>query len=363
MPRARWTLLVAVATLAASVAGVAGCGSSVKHVQVRKLAFVAPFKDNEPDWTLQAREVVDEFAQKLGVRVDTVDASQTRDVRGALEQVSHEGNQLVIADNGTYADAAEAVAADTKVPELVWGERPHNKATQGLVGTITVKDKESGWVMGVLAAKAAYTRHLGVVVGADGSAWELATWNRMAGGFIAGARSINANERFEYAQVGSHGDATVRAMYDAGQRELAHGAQMLLILGGSSMIGAQHALEARRGAGETLFMGAVSDKASTRHLEDGGVPIMLGSIVWNVRAAFRRAIADLRAGTFGKQPYVLSLANGGLSLYTTGRSPSDATEQAVAEGKKAERGALQIPVTPTKEGVEALVAREPSAGK
>lgn len=356
-------MLVAVATLAASVAGVAGCGSSVKHVQVRKLAFVAPFKDNEPDWTLQAREVLDEFPQKLGVRVDTVDASQTSDIRGALEQVSHEGNQLVIADNGTYADAAEAVAADTKVPELVWGERPGNKATQGLVGAITVKDKEGGWALGVLAAKAAYTRHLGIVVGADGSAWELATWNRMAGGFIAGAHSVDPRTRFEYAQVGSHGDATVSAMYDAARRELARGTQMLMILGGASMIGAQHALEARRGAGETLFMGAVSDKASTRHLEEGGVPFILGSIVWNVRGVFRRAIADLRAGTFGKQPYVLSLADGGLTLYTTGRAPSDATERAVAEGKKAESGAMQIPVTPTKEGVEALIARERAAGK
>lgn len=363
MSRARWTLLVAVATLAASVAGVAGCGSGVKHVQVRKLAFVAPFNDNEPDWTLQAKDVLDEFPPKLGVRVDTVDASQTRDIRGALEQVSHEHNQLVIADNGTYADAAEAVAADTKVPELVWGERPHNKATQGLVGTITVKDKESGFAMGVLAARAAYTRHLGIVVGADGSAWELATWNRMAGGFIAGAHSVDPRTRFEYAQVGSHGDATVSAMYDAGKRELARGAQMMIILGGASMIGAQHALEARRGAGETLFMGAVSEKASTRHLEEGGVPFMLGSIVWNLRSAFRRAVADLRAGTFGKQPYVLSLANGGLTIYTTGRSPSDAKERAIAEGKKAESGALQIPVTPTKEDVEALIARDASASK
>ena len=338
-----------------------GCGSSVKHVQVRKLAFVAPFKDNEPDWTLQARDVLDEFPQKLGVRVDTVDASQTKDIRGAIEQVSHEGNQLVIAHNGTYADAAEAVAADTKVPELVWGERPRNKATQGLVGAITVKDKESGYALGVMAAKAAITRRLGIVVGADGSDWELATWNRMAGGFVAGARSVHPEERFQYAQVGSHGDATAGAMHDAAMRELQHGAQMLLILGGASMIGAQHALESRGGSGETLFMGAVSDKGSTRHLEEGGVPFMLGSVVWNVRGVFRRAIADLRAGTFGKRPYVLSFANGGLTLYATGRAPSDASEQAIAEGKKAERGGVQIPVTPTKEGVEALAARP--AGK
>lgn len=358
MARPKWTALVAVAVL---LAGVAGCGSSVKHVDVRKIAFVAPFKDNEPDWTLQAREVLEEFPQTLRVKVDTVNASQTNDIRGALNQVSHEGNQLVIADNGTYADAAEAVAADTKVPELVWGERPHDKATQGLVGQIVVKDKESGYAMGVLAAKSAYSRHLGIVVGADGSDWELATWNRMAGGFIAGAHSIDPHERFQYAQVGDHGEATAREMYEAARNQLDHGAQMLIILGGASMIGAQHALESRGGTGETLFMGAVSDKASTRHLEEGGVPFMLGSIQWEVRSVFQQAVADLRAGTFGKRPYVLSLANRGLTVYVTGRAPSDATAQAIAEGAKAERGAVQIPVTPTKEAVEALIAREQPA--
>lgn len=356
MARPRWTALAALAVLAASVTGAVGCGSSVKHVDVKKIAFVAPFKDNEPDWTLQGKEAVDEFPQSLGVRVDTVDASQTNDVRGALEQVSHEQNQLVIADNGTYADAGEAVAADTKVPELVWGERPRASA-KGLVGQITVKDKESGYALGVLAAHSAYTRHLGIVVGADGSDWELATWNRMAGGFVAGAHSIDPKSHYEYAQVGTHGDATVGGMYAAAKKQLQRGAQMLLILGGSSMIGAQHALEARRGAGETLFMGAVSDKVSTRHLEEGGVPFMLGSIMWNFRPVFRQAVTDLRAGRFAQHPYVLSLANGGLTLYTTGRAPSDATEAAKAVGAKAERGTLQIPVTPTKEAVEALIAR------
>lgn len=354
--------LAATAVLAAGV-GVTGCGSSVRHVDVRKLAFVAPFKDNEPDWTLQAKEVLDEFPQKLGVKVDTVDGSQTTDLRGAFQQVSHEGDQLVIADNGTYAAAAEAVARETKVAALVWGEPSQAKAAQGLVGTITVKDKESGYEMGVLASKAAYSGHLGIIVGADGSDWELATWNRMAGGFIAGSHSVNPRERFEYAQVGSHGDATAREMYEAGRRLLDHGSQMLIILGGASMIGAQHALESRNGSGETLFMGAVSDKASTRHDEEGGVPYMLGSIVWNLRGVFRQAVADLKAGTFGKHPYVLSALNGGLSLYVTGRAPSDAAERAIAEGKRVERGGVQIPVTSTKEAVEALIARERASGR
>src|SRR5689334_282623 len=65
---ARWTALVLVAVLAA---GVAGCGSSDRQgTDVRTVAFVAPYRDNEPDWTLQAQTVVSEWVREGRVRVD-----------------------------------------------------------------------------------------------------------------------------------------------------------------------------------------------------------------------------------------------------------------------------------------------------
>ncbi|HEX5145895.1 MAG TPA: BMP family ABC transporter substrate-binding protein [Conexibacter sp.] len=352
MARAWWMALAAVAALALTVAG---CGSSEHGTNVRRIAFVDPGKDNDPDWTLQGKEVVEEFPQKLHVGVDTVDASRTSDLRGALQQVSHEGDQLVIAHDSRYAETAEAVAAETNVPELVWGERPH--AQRGLVGQITVQDKESGYMLGVLAAHAAYTRRLGIVVVDDGSPWDLATWNRMAGGFVAGARSIDPRSRFIYRQVGDgSGHATYAQAHAAAADELEHGSQMLLILGGGSALGAQRALESRGGAGETLFMGAVSDHSSTVHYESGGVPYMIASIIWNMRGVFRQAVHDVRAGRFGEHPYALTLRDGGLTLYTSGRAPSDATEDAEREARRIEAGTLRVPVAATSEAVQALIA-------
>jgi basic membrane protein A and related proteins len=348
--RARW---VALALVAALVTGFAGCGSSDKGTDVRKIAFVAPFSDNEPDWTLQAKEFLADWPKRLHVRVDTADASQTDDIRGALEQVSHEGNQLVIAHDSRYADAAEAVAKDTKVPELVWGERPD--APAGLVGQITLQDKEAGYIAGVVAARAAILRRLGIVVIADGSDWDTQTWNRMAGGFVAGARSIDPREVITYAQVGEDGDATTEQVRKAALRLQIDGAQMVFALGGAATVGALRAVEER--SGENQFIGVIGDKA-----EFNRENYVLESILYDFRPVFMQALRDLRAGRFGEHPYELTLRNRGLSLFTTGRTPSDAYGAGIEAEKAIRAGRLRVPTTSTREAVEALIAGEEPQG-
>lgn len=349
LARTRWIALVAIAIAALAATAVAGCGSGEKGTDVEKIAFVAPYLDNEPDWTLQAVEVVEDFPKQLGVRVDTADASEAGDVRDVLEQVSNEDNQLVIAHDSRYADAAEAVAKDTDVPALVWGERPN--APEGLVGQITVQDKEGGYLAGIVAARAAVLRSLGIVVIADGSDWDLETWNRMAGGFVAGARSIDPRTRFRFAQVGSGGSATADEVHDAALRMQDEGMQMVFALGGSSTLGALRAIEER--GGENQFIGVVGDKADFNREN-----FVLASVMYDTRAVFREAVRDVRNGTFGERPYTLTLRNRGIWLLSTGRTPSDAYEAAMEAGEKIERGNLQVPITPTSEDVEALIAGE-----
>jgi basic membrane lipoprotein Med (substrate-binding protein (PBP1-ABC) superfamily) len=348
--RAWWMALAVVAVLAI---GAAGCGSGEQGTDVRKVAFVAPFGDNEPDWTLQAKDIVEDWPKKLGVRVDIADASQASDVRDVLEQVSHEGNQLVIAHDSRYADTAESVAADTRVPELVWGERPH--APEGLVGQITVQDKEGGYMAGVVAAHAAISRRLAIIVVADGSDWELATWNRAAAGFVAGARSVDPREIIRYAQVGEDGQATAREVHDAALRLLKGGSQMIFALGGASTVGALRAVEERQG--ENQFVGIVGDKSDYNREN-----FVLCSIMWDVRPAFTKALHDLRVGRFGDHPYELTLRNRGVWLYTTGRTPIDAAEAAEDAATQMNRGRLRVPIATTREAVEALIAGEAPQG-
>lgn len=347
MARAWWTALIAVALLAF---GVAGCGSSQSGTTVRRIALVAPYGNNEPQWTSRARGAVAGYPSQLEISVDTIDASRTTDIRGLLEQASHDHNQLVIAHDSRYADVAEAVAADTKVPELVWGERPHAK--KGLVGQITVQDKEGGYMVGVIAAEAAITRRLAIIVLAEGSDWDTATWNRMAGGYVAGARSIDPREQVRYVEVGQSGPTTPEALYALTNRLLKAGSQYILVLGGSATVGALRAIEDFRG--ENQYVGVIGDRAEVNREN-----IVLSSILYDFKPAFREAVVDVRRGRFGQRPYALTLANGGISVLSTGRTPSNATQAAEAAKTKLEQGQITVPVTSTAEAVQALIAQRP----
>lgn len=346
----RWTALVLVATLAP--AGIAGCGSGDAGRDVEQIVLVAPGGDHESDWTLQAAEVVREFPRALGIEAGIADASQAEDVGAVFEQVGNEGNQLVIAHDSRYADAAAAVAADADVPTLVWGDRP---AGEGPVAGVAVQDKEGGYLAGIIAAKAAITRRLGIVVADDGSAWDLATWNRTAGGFIAGARSVDPDVEIAYEQVGSDGDATAEDTFPVTRAMIADGTQMLLSLGRGGAQGGLRAIEEHRGRGETLYVGVIGDKGTSAK-EPGGVTFVLCSVMWDTRGLFRQAVRDVRSGAFGERDYALTLANRGVWLYTTGRTPRDAYDEAMDAQRRIERGTLEVPATPTSERVEQLIA-------
>ncbi len=350
---ARWTALVAVAALV--VGGVTGCGSGEEGTDVEKVVLVTPGQDNDPDWTLQASAAVEDFPRAIGVRVDTVDASQTDDLRGVFEQVAGEGNQLIVAHDGRYADVAAQVAAETDVPTLVWGDRPVADAP---VAGITVADKESGYVAGITAAMAAYRRSLGVVVADDGSDWDLETSNRMAGGYIAGGRSVDPNIVARYELVGSDGDATEAEAYRATRKLIAEDVQMILGLGGAASLGVLRAIEDYKSEEETLFIGAATDRSTTRKIEPGSNPYMLGWLEWNLRPTFKRAVRDVRDGSFGEHPYPLTLDNGGVELIGTGRMPGDAYEAALEAGKRLGPGEIDVPATPTREDVEQLIAED-----
>lgn len=356
MSGARWTALVVVAALAL---GAVGCGSGESDTDVEKITLVTPGTDNDPDWSLQAKSVVTEFPRQLGVRAAIADASQADgDVREVLEQVSGEGTQLVIAHDARYADDAAAVAQETGVPALVWGE-PRDDAG-GKVAGLTVQAKESGYLAGLTSAKASFRRRLGIVIADDGTDWDLQTWNEMAGGFIAGARSIDRDTLIWYQQAGRDGNATEADAYRATRRMIAGDIQMILGLGGKASVGVLRAIEDYRSENETLFVGAVTDRSSTRKYEEGGVPFMLGSLIWELRGAYKQAIRDLRDGTYGEHPYPLTLRNRGIWLFQSGRMPADAYEAALEAEAQISAGRIQVPSTPTSLSIEQLIVNDGS---
>jgi basic membrane lipoprotein Med (substrate-binding protein (PBP1-ABC) superfamily) len=347
--RARWAAFVAVIVMFA--AALAGCGSSGSGTKVTKVAIVSPGRYNDIDWTRLAREAFESLVSKLHMRGEQAEEVAVEKAAGALEQVSHDGTQLVIAHDGRYAAAAAAIAEKTKVPELVWGD-PH-ALKPGLVGDIEVSAGEGAYADGVIAAHATIRRRFAIIIANDGGSWEATTWNEMAGAYIAGLRSVYPHAHIVLVRVGSGGQAQPDETEAAALRLMAHGSQAFFALGGAAQIGVLRAIEKNPGE-DHYFIGTIGDKQTVDREQ-----IVLSSVLWDFAPTFRRAIADVRAGTFGKHPYRLTVANRGISVLYTGRTPSDAYEDGVRAATKVSRGQITVPSTPTDASVQALLAGNP----
>ncbi len=339
----RYVALATALLAAASIAG-AGCGGS-DTTEVRRAVLVVPGEHNDVDWTIGAREAFEAAVDRAHVRGAILDASAGGDVDAVLDQAAS-GAQLVVAHDGSYARPAAAVAERTGVPTLVWGDP--SARSEGRVADVEVDGAAAGYLTGIIAGKAAASKRLGILICDDGSPWISTVWNEIAGGFVAGARSLEEEVTISYARASGDGAAGVRAARDTARRLIRDGAQVILGLCGPGAVTIVREIE--RVARERQFVGAIGDKAIV-DLEDW----VLTAIQWNLEPTLRRAIADVRAGTFGERPYRLDLAGGGLEVLYTGRTPYDAYELAKAAKRKIEQGEITVPRTSDPDALAALV--------
>jgi basic membrane lipoprotein Med (substrate-binding protein (PBP1-ABC) superfamily) len=350
---ARWAARAVVAAVALALAlGGAGCASSGGGTTVKKAAILLPGSLNEPEWTQRSREAFEDLVARLRLRGSVASAERPAQAKAALEQLAGEKPQLVIADDSHYAAAAAQVADATKVPMLVWNDRAATKP--GRVGDVEVDGRAAAYIAGVIGARAAIAHNVGIVVAHDGAPSDLRQWYEMAGAYAAGARSTDSRVKVHYAEVGGAGDATDAEVDQATTTLMKHRAENILVLGGRTSAAGFHAIVRANHHGlyfnEQLFVGVIGSKDAINEANE-----ILATIQWSFRALFRQAVADVRSGDFGKHPYVLSLANGGLTLASTGRTPNDVYEGALALKPKLQRGAIKVPTTTTAAQVQQLV--------
>lgn len=321
------------------------CGEE-KRDAVRSIALLAPGASHDVDWSRHARTAVEDIAEQRKLAGLIAGDVEPRQVRPAFRQLAAEGADLVFAHDPAYARAAAAGARDTEIPALVWGDR--DLATPRLVGVVEIDAAHAGFVVGVLTAHASTVKKLAVLITEDGTGWDRTTWNVMAGGFIAGVRNELPGADVSVHWVGGADGATVAEVERAAAKLLDRGINTLFTLGRETAIGALKAVDAD--PGEEVYAGVIGDKAS---VSTGNS--VVAAVLYDFGVVYRKAIADVRAGRFGERPYRLTFANGGLHLLQTGRTPSDAYEAALAAQERLSEGALQVPDTPTRADVLALL--------
>lgn len=314
--------------------------SADSGAKVSKIAFASPEKGNDFGWNQQGVEAVRAVAEEFGLEVEIADGSGYDNVDPILSQLANAGADLVIAHASGYNASAPDVAARTQIPVISW-DNPEG-LEPGLVGDAETNSQEGAYLAGVLAARTSRTGTVGVVTSADDT-----NWNKMAGGFIAGARATDPRIRILTAQIGQAGYADAAGGRRVTDTVIAGGADVIFGMGNGSSFGMLQAVEQAR---NVFFIDVIGDKSS---IDRKGV--LLSSVIWDFTPAFRMAIEAINNGNFGEEVFTLDLANEGISLLKTDKI-SDEAWRAVEEAKAGILdGSIEVPLTARKGEVEALL--------
>ena len=341
-------LLALIVSLAFAAGAIAACGDDDDdgdggggEAAISKFGIVAPEKGNDYGWNQQGVEGAEQVATDLGIEVEVADGAGYEDVSPILRELSTtDGAEFVIAQASGYNTTAPEVAAQTGIPALVWDNPEANQP--GVSANAGTASQEGAYLAGVLAAETTESGTLGIVISADDT-----NWNKQAGGFVAGARSVDPQVNIELAQIGQAGYADTAGGKRVTEAVIADGADVVFGMGDGSSFGMLQAVE---GADGVSFIDVIGDKTS---IDDQGV--LLSSVLWSFDGLYEDAIADIGDDTFGEEGYELDLENGGISLLQTDQIDDQTWNE--LEGIKEDiiAGEVEIPLTEEKSAVEDLI--------
>jgi basic membrane protein A len=184
-----------IALVVVGVAATAALAGSAKTSDVSKIAIATPAKANDYGWNQQGVAAARNAGKVNGATVTVQDGIGYDNTQAVLLRLARSGNQFVIAQASGYNAIAPRVAVQTKVPMISY-DNPKN-LIKNYMSDIETSSQDGAYLAGVLAAKKSQTGKLGIVISAADT-----NWYKQSGGFVAGARSVNPDVKFSFAQVG-----------------------------------------------------------------------------------------------------------------------------------------------------------------
>ncbi|MDX6568592.1 MAG: basic rane protein [Gaiellales bacterium] len=337
-------LVVVAALVGAFVAATGANADSTSHTKGSKVTTVAiatPAKPSDYGWNAQGVAGAAAAAKSVGAKLTTVTNVGYDNTESVLRQLAGKKPGLLISHASGYDTIAVRIAQQTGVPTITYDVTKN--LVKGKVGVITTSANQGGYLAGILAAKMTKSGTVGIVISASDSNWYL-----MSGGFAAGVRSVSKSTKIVFATIGP-------AAYDdaAGGKRVAtsvidQGADVVFGMGDGASLGYIQAVETAKK--KTWYIGDIGNIAPIDKKK-----IQLSSVLWSFTGAYKQAIKDIDAGTFGVKAYDLNLKNGGVSLLKTSYIPA-ATWALVARAQKGiVAGTVKVPSTTTKGAVDKLV--------
>jgi basic membrane protein A len=336
--------LVVIAALgAALVAAVGANADTTSHQKVTSVAIATPAKPSDYGWNAQGIAGAAAAAKAAGAKLTQVTNIGYDNTESVLRQLANKKPGLIIAHASGYNPIAARLAQQDGIPTITYDDP--KILVKGKVGAITTSSQQGGYLAGILAAKQTKSGTVGIVISASDP-----NWYEMSGGFAAGVRSVSKTVKIVFATIGP-------AAYDdaaGGKRVatsvIAAGADVVFGMGDGASLGYIQAVETAKSKNKVWYIGDIGNIAPIDKKK-----IQLSSVLWNFTGAYKQAIKDVNAGTFGEKAYDLTLKNGGISLLKTSYIPAATWKLVQTAQKGIIAGSLKVPLTTTKSAVDALV--------
>jgi basic membrane protein A len=337
-------LVIGALLAAALMAGLlTGCGrestTSTSGTQTgapKKIAIIAPEKANDFGWNQQGVESAQAIAKELGAEIEVSDGAGYDDISPIYRQLVANGADMIVLWASGYNTVGVQLAQETGVKTVVIGLFDKG-LVPGVCTDLETSAQQGAYLAGVVAAKMTKSGTVGIV--ASSSIDE--NWNKMAGGFIAGAQATRPDIKIEYAPVGESAYADAASGKRVTETVIAAGADIILGMGDGSTFGMIQAVESAtppKGADKVWFIDVIGDKSS---IDSKGV--LLTSIVWDYLPIFRDAVRDMAAGTYGAGVGYLDLKNGGIKLLESDRMPADVKAAVETAKQGIIDGSIKVP--------------------
>ncbi|MEB4613915.1 BMP family ABC transporter substrate-binding protein [Leucobacter sp. M11] len=308
--------------------------------EVTQFAIVTPEKESDHGWNQRGLVGAREVANDLGLTLDEYENVGYDNTEKILGQVAEADNQLLIAHASGFNTPGVRVGESSGVPTLVVD---YENNVPGSVGTVITRAEEGGYLAGVAAAESTETGVLGIVASADSL-----NWFQTAGGFAQGAYSVNPDLTIVMTYIGpaSYGDSAGGKA--AATQVIAAGADVIMGMGDGATLGYLQAIETSTEAHPVRYIATLGDVSEIVTSPD----TVLTSVLWDFSDAYRAAIEDVNAGTFGERTYELNVANGGLSLQESAQLSTAALAAVEAASAKIADGTVTVAPSTTKDEVQ-----------
>jgi basic membrane protein A and related proteins len=328
----------------AVVSGALAAASASRSVQeVQTIAIAAPEKANDYGWNQQGVTSARNAASGTTSKLVVADGIGYANTEAILRRMAARGADLILAHASGYSSLVGRVAESTQIPILGTGN-PKIRM-KGLVADVEANNFDGAYLAGIVAAKTTKAGRLGIVRSAD-----IPDFYKFAGGFVAGARSVDPNIKFSSVQVGDAAFADASGGKRAAQTLIASGADVILGMGDGASFGYLSAIQNAKGPNKVWFVDVIGDKRpiDKKH-------VLLTSVVLDWTKSYRQAIADVDAGTFGAHNYTMNLSNG-VSVLKTPYIPASVWSTVQQARKGILAGKVHVPVVTTRGALAKLIA-------